>query len=483
MNDNNSASTDNGKYRQFLVAVIVNLVSLSSGITWGWPSPVIPKLRLTKPPVGDAPLSDEKISWIGGLMAIGGLIIIPFCGTILERIGHKKFAHLTGLPIITSWLLILFASNYLYIYSARLLGGMGAAMTLFIVPLYLSEIATEDVRGILGSLLLFSVNIGTLFAYIVGATVSYRLFACLSLLFSLIFVAIFKFMPEAPIYLVRQNRSLQAHKSLMFIRGNNEALVEQELNKLQSQVEISKNSSKKGNISDFLKDRATSKGMIISFGLLGGQQLSGIFAMLSYAETIFQRAGSSVSSEIAPIIIGVIQILGSFVSTLLMERAGRRPLTLISCFGMTISHFLVGLFFYLQQKQYNVSSISWLPIVALSTYVVTYCLGIGPVPFVVTSEVFRPNVSSSATTVCYIFYWIISFVSIQSYSVAQRLLGDAGCFFMLAIFCASCFVFTYCILPETMGRDRQDIINELAGIDSNCENKCNESVNLMTRPV
>ncbi|XP_058794906.1 facilitated trehalose transporter Tret1-like isoform X2 [Phymastichus coffea] len=452
MNDNNSASTDNGKYRQFLVAVIVNLVSLSSGITWGWPSPVIPKLRLTKPPVGDAPLSDEKISWIGGLMAIGGLIIIPFCGTILERIGHKKFAHLTGLPIITSWLLILFASNYLYIYSARLLGGMGAAMTLFIVPLYLSEIATEDVRGILGSLLLFSVNIGTLFAYIVGATVSYRLFACLSLLFSLIFVAIFKFMPEAPIYLVRQNRSLQAHKSLMFIRGNNEALVEQELNKLQSQVEISKNSSKKGNISDFLKDRATSK-------------------------------GSSVSSEIAPIIIGVIQILGSFVSTLLMERAGRRPLTLISCFGMTISHFLVGLFFYLQQKQYNVSSISWLPIVALSTYVVTYCLGIGPVPFVVTSEVFRPNVSSSATTVCYIFYWIISFVSIQSYSVAQRLLGDAGCFFMLAIFCASCFVFTYCILPETMGRDRQDIINELAGIDSNCENKCNESVNLMTRPV
>lgn len=157
-------------------------------------------------------MTEDETSWIGGLMAIGGLLIIPFCGFLSERLGRKKFALITGIPHIISWLLIIFAGNPMHLYAARLTGGMGAAMTVFITPLYSSEISTEDIRGILGSLLLFSVNVGTLFAYVTGAYLSYRLFASLSLLFSVSFIVIFSFMPETPVYLVRRNRMTEARK-------------------------------------------------------------------------------------------------------------------------------------------------------------------------------------------------------------------------------------------------------------------------------
>lgn len=171
-----------------------------------------------------------------------------------------------------------------------------------------------------------------------------------------------------------------------------------------------------------------------------------------------------------------------------MDRAGRRLLTLISCFGMAISHSVVAYFFYLQLNEHDVSSIAWLPLVALSTYVITYCLGIGPVPYVVTAEVFRQDVSSSATTVCYIFYWAISFASIQGFTLAMKFLGVDGCFFMLASFCTISFVLCYCLLIETKGRDRQDIVDELAGKVfqagkiSNVD-KRGENESLVTKPV
>lgn len=172
-------------------------------------------------------------------------------------------------------------------------------------------------------------------------------------------------------------------------------------------------------------------------------------------------------------IIGGFQIVGAYVSTTLMDRAGRRFLTLISCIGMAISHCLVGLFFYLQENNHDVSSISWLPVIALSTYIVTYCSGVGPVPFVVTSEIFRLNVSSFATTLCFIFYWGITFASIQTFDKAMLFLGASGCFFMLASFCLATLVFAYFMLPETKGREREDIVNELAGIDNK---SCDENI-------
>ncbi|XP_058795044.1 facilitated trehalose transporter Tret1-like isoform X2 [Phymastichus coffea] len=439
----------NGQLRQFLAAIIVNLMTISFGISCGWPSSIIPQLRSNSSPIGKVPMSEQQISWIGGLLPIGGLLMIPLCGILTERLGLRNFAFLTGLPHIVSWLLIIFAQNYFYIYAARLIIGMAGAMTFFIVPILLS----------------LSANTGVLFAFVAGTFLSYRLFASLCLIFPIVCIATILFIPETPVYLVKQSRQLEAHKSLMFFHDNNRSLVEEELARLQQQVNASNRTSKSFSVGEFFSDRATRKGLIISIGLIAGQQFSGIFAMLSYAETIFQRAGSSVSSQTAPIIIGTIQIFGAYMSTMLMDRVGRRLLTLISCSGTTISHALVATFFYLQKNNYDVNSISWLPVVALSTYIIAYALGMASVPLIIVSEVFRLSVNSYATTLCLILFWAMSFTSIKIFDLTMDFFDADGCFFMLACCCLTAFIFTCCMMPETKGRKREDIVNELAGVD------------------
>ncbi|CAB0038887.1 unnamed protein product [Trichogramma brassicae] len=440
----------------------VNLSAVTYGIICGWPSPIVPLLmNVEKNPVINEQMSDEGASWIGSLLCLGGLSIAPFSSSLAERFGRKAYGYLTAGPMFLSWLLILFATDHNCLYVARFIAGVAGSMSIFIVSTYVSEIASENIRGLLGSLLVFAINIGILLAFVAGTYMSYVLFHVFCMVFPVLFAVSFFFLPETPVYLLKRNRISEATRSLLYYRGNNKALVSEELSRLQTQVKSSVDQPNSISLCDLVRDPATLKGLIISFGLLGGQQLSGIFAMVSYAETIFKMAGASLQPEVSAIIIGVIQVFSSYLSTVLMERAGRRPLILVSCAGMCICHFILGSFCYVQSSGHDLSSISFLPIIALSAYMVSYCLGMGPAPFVVASEVFRTEVSSFANTVCFVFLWGMAFTVIKLFGPLMSLVGIEGCFMILGCMCAGCFVFSYYLVPETKGRKREDIVNEL----------------------
>lgn len=179
---------------------------------------------------------------------------------------------------------------------------------------------------------------------------------------------------------------------------------------------------------------------------------------------IFQIAGSSLSPNSATIIVGAIQIFGSWLSTVLMERAGRRPLILISCMGMLVCHFILGLFLYLQYKSYDVTSFGWIPLLALSVYAVVYCVGMGPAPFIVAAEVFSPDVASLANTVNMICLFISAFLVMKLFPLLIVILGIYGCFFFLGACCGCTFLFTLFFVPETKGRSIESILDELNGL-------------------
>lgn len=171
----------------------------------------------------------------------------------------------------------------------------------------------------------------------------------------------------------------------------------------------------------------------------------------------------------AAIIVGAIQVFGSYLSTALMERAGRRLLILISCAGMFVCQCALGVFSYLQSHDYEVKSFSWIPVAALSVYVVVYSLGMGPVPFVVASEVFSPEIAGLANSVGLLFLWILAFIVLKFFVTLSSAVGIYGCFFIFATFCATTFFFTLAIVPETRGKSLESIIEELGGVPSKAE--------------
>ncbi|XP_006617438.1 facilitated trehalose transporter Tret1-like [Apis dorsata] len=461
MTEVNKVDDEPGKYRQLLVALIANIATLSLGTMIGWQSPIISQLQSGNPPVGDRPMTDEEASWVIGITCITAAFMSLTVGIIANRFGRKLTGCLMGLPLCACWLFTIFATEHVHLYIARFFSGISGGMTLFFVPMYVSEIASDGIRGMLGSLLVFILNGGILLAYIIGAILSYRWFAIAMLIFPLFYIALFVFVPETPVYLIRRNRIDEATRSLTWFRGGHVPTVEREILRLQQETNVSEQTIK---LSYLFRDRATIKGLFITLGLFAGQQMAGIFIMISYTETIFKMSGSSLSPNDSAIIVGAIQVFGSYLSTILVERAGRRLLLLTSCLGMGICHYTIGVFCYLQTLQYDVNQFSWISILALSIFMISYGLGMGPGPYVVSSEILNRDISNLVITMGMFTTWGMAFVIVKLFPTIIDLLGINGCFFLLGSFCLIIFAFVFMIIPETKGQPRQLILDRLNGI-------------------
>lgn len=183
---------------------------------------------------------------------------------------------------------------------------------------------------------------------------------------------------------------------------------------------------------------------------------------VNFASKIFEDSGSSLSPDRSTIIIGVIQIIGSWTSTILVERAGRRLLILISLSLMGICHLALAAFLMFKDHGFEVSNLSWVPVLTISTFTIAYCLGMGAVPFIIASETFRPEISSTANSIFSLELWFCAFLMVKFFNSVAATISLYACFIGLSCVCFITFIFTIYMVPETKGRKIDDIINELS---------------------
>ncbi|XP_063975844.1 facilitated trehalose transporter Tret1-like [Diachasmimorpha longicaudata] len=456
-----NTSPEPGKCRQFIATLIINLSSLTFGVTLGWVSPVIPDLQIGKTPVSSSPMTGEQISWLAAVICLGAALMLPFCDGIAERLGRKRTSFVMMIPFFISWILTAFATDYISLLIARIFVGIGGSMCLLVVPIYVAEISGDSVRGQLGSILRFAFNVGLVLGYILGAVLSYKVSALSALTMPVVSAVGLIFIPETPVYLVRKRRITEATSALMWLKSNDRASVDVHLEQLQLQALQHPSTDKSVGFRDLFRDRATFRGFVIALGLLNAPATCGLFVVLTYTATIFQLAGSSLSPNAATIIIGAIQVFGSWLTTLAMDRAGRRTLILVSSAGMVICHCILGSFFLLQRLHYDLSSFSWIPIITLSIFVIVYGLGVGPVPYIIATEIFSPDVSGFANCICQTVMWLVAFPFMKFFPLVIDTLGIYSGFFIFAAFCSCTVIFTHFLVPETRGKNIQTILEGL----------------------
>ena len=130
------------------------------------------------------------------------------------------------------------------------------------------------------------------------------------------------------------------------------------------------------------------------------EQFCGCFVLLFYAATVFKQAGSNLSPNVSSIIIGIIQLCGAYVSTMLVDRAGRKFLICLSAFGISIGLFIFGLHSYLStSSSLDLTLFSWVPLVSFSFVLFIANFGVLTLPFLVMSEVTPPNVRPAIVVV------------------------------------------------------------------------------------
>ena len=235
-----------------------------------------------------------------------------------------------------------------------------------------------------------------------------------------------------------------------------------------------------------IRDRGTIKAMLISFIFILCQQFCGFLIIVTYAVHIFQQAGTSLTPHSSAIIVGLLQLTASWTSSLLVDRAGRKILLITSLICMGVSLSTLGSYMFLQDDSWDVTILGWIPILALSLHVMAYAIGVGPVPFIVMSEIFLPEIRGLATSNIQLIGTSLSFATVKLYPFLKDIFHIYGLFWFLSIWCFILAFFIVFFVPETKGKTLQTILRELNNEESPAESEHeseNELCQVNNKPV
>lgn len=404
----------------------------------------------------NAIITEEEGSWISALVSFGAAIGPFIFGNLANKIGRKYTLLAIGIPVLIGYLLMSFSKSLTFFYIARLLCGLSAGGACNIVPVYTAEIASSYNRGALSSLFNVFVCAGMLFSYCVGPFVNVKAFNLTLAVFPLIFIVLFFILGcETPFFYSQKGEHDLAQQSLQKIRGTKD--VEEELSTIRKQIMDAGH----GNFVDIFKSKPLTRAFIIPVGLMVFQQLSGILAVFNYAQTIFKQAGVAISPALCSIIIGIVQMIASFVTPLVIERLGRKVLLQISAIGMLLSQGPLGTYCYLKDHNYDVSSIAILPIICLMVFIAAYNVGYGPLPWSLMGELFPTNVKCSASLFITFFSWAMAFIVAKYFQSIASAVGMGVAFWIFAIGCGISVPFTHLVVIETKGKSFRQIQKEL----------------------
>ncbi|XP_045777618.1 facilitated trehalose transporter Tret1-like [Maniola jurtina] len=434
------------RWREYVAALSATLITAAAGTTIGWTSPILPKLLADDSPIQT---SKDQSSWIASFMILCSAVSPIPASYLADRIGTKKTLLLAAIPYIIGWILVMLANNIPMIYAARLIQGLGYGIAYTAAPMYLGEIASNEVRGAMATLITVMSKFGILSQYCIGPYVSMLGLASFNIAIPILFVVTFSAMPESPYYYIKSGDTNRAEMSLKHLRGRD--YMNEELESMSHLV--NENMKEKGRWRDLFTVGGNRKGLIILFGIYFTQQFCGSTAIISYAQQIFGAAEGGLRAEEACILFGTVQLLTSAISSQLVDRLGRKPLLIVSSCGVGLANIVIGAYFFMKFESNDlVVALKFIPIVVIPIFIFSYTIGLATVPFAITSEIFPTNIKSKATCVIQIFVALITFAVTKLYQVIADNLGNYVAFWCFGLLSVGGVIFILILLPETKGQ-------------------------------
>ncbi|XP_048508491.1 facilitated trehalose transporter Tret1-2 homolog [Athalia rosae] len=439
---------------QIMAGFAATMIMVSAGYHVGWSSPSLPKLEATD---SEILLTSDEGSWIVSVFGFGCFFGSPISSLIVDKLGRKRSLLFSAIPLVISGVLLSVARSYWWLISARFIAGTGSCMCYSSIPMYLAEIASDDIRGALGAMIITMFNAGVLISYCVGPWMSRVAFASLGIALPVVFCSMFVWMPESPYYLIMKNDRNGAVKSLQWLRGRVDITVE--VAKIDASIEFDRKNA--GTFMDLVKVRGNRKASCIAFGLVFAQQLSGVSAVLAYGGLIMEAAGTRFDPSVSVILIGCIQVVSSIMCVFIVDLMGRKPLLLISTFGSIVLLGGVALYFQLVALEVDVRSIWWLPLISMSGYIFFFTFGLGLLQCVVLSEIFPYNVKAVAASASSLVGSFGGIVVSKLYQIVADAWGIHISFWGFTVITIFSAVFIVFVVPETKQRSLQEIQEEL----------------------
>jgi len=402
-------------------------------------------------------LSDWSKGWAVSNVLVGCMIGAALAGTLSDRFGRKKVLLLSAVLFAVSAIGSALPRSLTEFVIARMLGGFGVGMASMLSPLYIAEVAPARIRGRLVSLNQVAIISGMLVVSIVNwkiaspgnaawnTDVGWRWMFASETLPALLFFALLLIVPESPRWLTKQGRKEEALAILARVGGPQRA--QSEMKEIQETIAL-----EGGSFWDLFRP-GIRVALMIAVVLAILQQVTGINAVLYYAPGIFTSSGAEVTATQAllqTVALQIVNLLFTLVAIRVVDRAGRRPLLLITSAAMGISLVLLGGAFQWQLPP------RWIFAFTLA-YVASFAVAMGPVVWVVLSEIFPTRTRGRAMGVATVTLWVACFAVSQTVPWMFKHLGHPGTFWIYAAMSAVAFLFVARFVPETKGKTLEQI--------------------------
>jgi sugar porter (SP) family MFS transporter len=401
--------------------------------------------------------SFEQQAFVGSLL-IGAVVGAVLSGVSADALSRRWTKVISGSIYVLGALASAASQNATELIAARFVLGLAVGTASFVSPMYISELAPKRIRGGVTSFNQLMIVSGIFAAYLVnwalkGVAGDWRWMLGLGAVPGLLLAVGMVFQPYSPRWLVQRGREDDARAVLRKVREDDEE-IETEL------AEIKDAARQESGVRDLLAPRVRP---MIALGLVLAiaQQLIGVNTVIYYAPTILKFTGLSNGSAITQALsVGIANLVFTVVAVLLLDRVGRRPLLMIGTAGCIVSLGGLGAFFASSSLQ---DSVPWLALVCLILYIASFAIGLGPVFWLMISEIFPLRVRSPAMSVSTIANWSANFVVASFFLTLTTAITRQGTFWLYAAFGVAALVFFALRLPETRDRSLEQIEQELSG--------------------
>ncbi len=434
---------------------MVTLVAATGGFLFGYDTAVINGAnQYLKAHFGLSPIQEG----IAGASAILGCIPgAMFAGFLSDRFGRRKVLFLCAILYAVSGLLSAIPRTFIEFLAARFISGLGIGASSMIIPVYIAELAPAARRGRLGSLFQFGIVLGIFLTLFINARIQglgddawnasqgWRWMLAAEVAPAIILVALLFFVPESPRWLLGVGREAEARGILESVGGPDHA--EQEIVAVRSVL-----GEEDGRFGELFQPRFR-KPLFIAILLMMFSQFSGINAIMYYSTKIFATAGVGVKDSFtSSMIVGLVNVLFTFVAMAFVDRAGRRALLLIGLSIQVVALATVGWMFR--------AGYSGLPLLlAILAYIGAFAMALGPIPWILCSEIFPTRVRGRAMSLATFTIWTSCYIVAQTFPMLNDnpSIGPATTFWVYGAFSLAGLIFVRLAVPETKGRSLEEI--------------------------
>lgn len=404
-------------------------------------------------------LSNGLQELVTGMVLIGAVAGAVVAGQLADRLGRRK-----SIIILATLFLIgsggsAAAQTLPWLLAGRFIVGFAIGGASFVGPLYIAEISPREIRGALVLLNQLAITAGIFFAYLIdyafaSTAQGWRWMFAVGIVPAAVLAIGMFFLPDSPRWLIKHGDREAAAGVLRRLRDEDENEVNNEVQRIQDRVR------KQAHWHELLKP-GLRLALLVGIGLAIAQQVTGINTIIYYAPTFFKQIGVPGKTQTAAILAGAIvaavNLLATIVAIWLVDRVGRRALLKVGLAGMAASlGLLSGLLFFFGPAA------GWWVIACMMAYVTAFAIGLGPVFWLLISEIYPLRVRGSGMSIATVFNWGGNLLVALTFLTLFQSIGRPATFLIYAGLSVVAWIFIQLLVPETKGRSLEEIERDWA---------------------